>query len=56
MRDKVYVIGLGYVGLPSAVAHHQFKALTDNDYKKLSKDEPIVSDIKNIVKNPSWRL
>ena len=39
-----------------AVAHHQFKALTDRDYKKLSKDEPVVIDIKNIVKTPSWRL
>lgn len=48
--------GKKYDAIVVAVAHHQFKALTDGDYKKLSKDEPVIIDIKNIVKTPSWRL
>lgn len=48
--------GQKYDAIVVAVAHHQFKALTDNDYKKLSKNEPVIIDIKNIVKTPSWRL
>jgi len=45
-----------YDSIVVAVAHHQFKALTDDDYKKMSKNKPVVIDIKNIVTNPSWRL
>ena len=45
-----------YDAIVVAVAHHQFKELTDDDYKTLSKDEPVIIDIKNIVKNPTWRL
>jgi UDP-N-acetyl-D-glucosamine/UDP-N-acetyl-D-galactosamine dehydrogenase len=48
--------GKKYDAIVVAVAHHQFIALTDDDYKKLSKDVAIIIDIKNIVKNPSWRL
>lgn len=48
--------GAKYDCIVVAVAHHQFKTLTDSDYKKLSKDEPVIIDIKNIVKNPFWRL
>ncbi|WP_440067807.1 nucleotide sugar dehydrogenase [Tenacibaculum discolor] len=39
-----------------AVAHKQFKELTENDYKRISKDRPVIMDIKGIVKNPNWRL
>lgn len=48
--------GKKYDSIVVAVAHQQFKEFTSNDYKSLSKDEPVVIDIKNIVKNPSWRL
>ena len=48
--------GKKYDSIVVAVAHQQFKVLTDDDYKNLSKGEPVVIDIKNIVKNPSWRL
>ena len=48
--------GKKYDSIVVAVAHQQFKAFTSDDYKNLSKDEPVVIDIKNIVKNPSWRL
>jgi len=39
-----------------AVAHKQFKELTRADYQRISKDIPVIMDIKGIVKNPSWRL
>ena len=48
--------GKKYDSIVVAVAHHQFKALTSDDYKNLSKGDPVVIDVKNIVPNPSWRL
>ncbi|WP_281980550.1 nucleotide sugar dehydrogenase [Tenacibaculum mesophilum] len=45
-----------YDSIIVAVAHKQFKELTENDYKKISKDVPVIMDIKGIVKNPNWRL
>jgi len=48
--------GAKYDSIIVAVAHNQFKALTEDDYKKLSNAEPVIIDIKNIVKKPSWRL
>lgn len=45
-----------YDSIIVAVAHQQFKVLTDNDYKYISKGNPIIMDIKGIVKNPNWRL
>lgn len=45
-----------YDSIIVAVAHKQFKELTENDYKKISKDTPVIMDIKGIVKNPNWRL
>lgn len=48
--------GEKYDSIVVAVAHQQFKALTHDDFINLSKGEPVVIDIKNIVNNPSWRL
>lgn len=48
--------GEKYDSIVVAVAHQQFKALTHDDFKNLSKGEQVVIDIKNIVNNPSWRL
>ncbi|AZJ32476.1 UDP-N-acetyl-D-galactosamine dehydrogenase [Tenacibaculum mesophilum] len=45
-----------YDSIIVAVAHKQFKELTENDYKKISKNVPVIMDIKGIVKNPNWRL
>ncbi|REH45767.1 UDP-N-acetyl-D-galactosamine dehydrogenase [Tenacibaculum gallaicum] len=45
-----------YDSIIVAVAHKQFKELTDDDYKKISKETPVIMDIKGIVKNPNWRL
>ena len=45
-----------YDSIIVAVAHKQFKELTGKDYEKISKDIPVIMDIKGIVKNPNWRL
>jgi UDP-N-acetyl-D-glucosamine/UDP-N-acetyl-D-galactosamine dehydrogenase len=45
-----------YDSIIVAVAHKEFKELTENDYKSISKDIPIIMDIKGIVKKPTWRL
>lgn len=45
-----------YDSIIVAVAHKQFKELTEKDYKKISKNAPVIMDIKGIVKNPNWRL
>jgi len=45
-----------YDSIVVAVAHQQFKELTHDDFNNLSNGEPVIIDIKNIVKNPSWRL
>lgn len=45
-----------YDSIIVAVAHKQFKELTESDYKKISRDTPVIMDIKGIVKNPNWRL
>lgn len=39
-----------------AVSHKEFKAYTDKDYAKLTTDTKVIIDVKNIVKNPTWRL
>jgi UDP-N-acetyl-D-glucosamine/UDP-N-acetyl-D-galactosamine dehydrogenase len=45
-----------YDAIVVAVSHKHFKSYTESDYKKLSNVDEIVIDIKNIVKNPTWRL
>jgi len=45
-----------YDAIVVAVAHKQFIAYKEDDYKKLSLDKPIIIDIKGIVNNPTWRL
>ncbi len=45
-----------YDAIVVAVAHKEFKNLKVNDYNKLSKETPVIIDIKGIVQNPSWRL
>ncbi len=39
-----------------AVAHNQFKILSRSDYENISKDTPVLIDVKGIVENPTWRL
>ena len=45
-----------YDAVVVAVAHRQFKALTQKDYESISSDTPVLMDIKGIVEKPSWRL
>jgi len=45
-----------YDSIIVAVAHKEFKELTENDYNHISNDIPVIMDIKGIVKNPNWRL
>jgi UDP-N-acetyl-D-galactosamine dehydrogenase len=45
-----------YEAIVVAVAHRQFKKLTGTDYKNISKEKPVIMDVKGIVKNPNWRL
>ena len=45
-----------YDAIVVSVGHQQFKAYTANDYSQLSNDKKIIIDIKNIVKDPAWRL
>ncbi len=45
-----------YDAIIVAVSHKQFKSFTSNDYSQLSNDTKVVIDVKNIVKNPTWRL
>ena len=45
-----------YDAIIVAVSHDIFKEYNSNDYKKLSNGPQVIIDIKNIVKNPTWRL
>jgi len=45
-----------YDAIVVAVAHSQFKTLSEDDYKSISNKEPLIIDVKGIVKNPTWRL
>jgi len=45
-----------YDSIVVAVSHKQFIALSEDDYKSISSDAPVIMDIKGIVPNPSWRL
>jgi UDP-N-acetyl-D-galactosamine dehydrogenase len=45
-----------YDSIVVAVAHKQFKELTETDYINISNGKPVIIDIKGIVKNSNWRL
>ena len=45
-----------YDAIIVAVGHEQFKKITTEQYKSMSKATPIVIDVKGIVKKPTWRL
>ena len=45
-----------YDAVVVAVSHKEFKAYTADDYSRLSSNIKVIIDIKNIVKNPTWRL
>ncbi len=39
-----------------AVGHQLFKAFDREQYAVISKDEPVIIDVKGIVEHPTWRL
>jgi UDP-N-acetyl-D-galactosamine dehydrogenase len=45
-----------YDAIIVAVGHNEFKDISTKDYEGMSKNEPIVIDVKGIVKKPTWRL
>lgn len=45
-----------YDSIILAVAHQQFKALDRKAYEQISTEEPVLIDVKGIIKNPTWRL
>ena len=45
-----------YDAIVVAVAHKEFIVLSEKDYLHVSNENPVIIDIKGIVKNPTWRL
>ena len=45
-----------YDAIIVAVGHDDFKEITQEQYAGLSNGEPIIIDVKGIVKKPTWRL
>jgi UDP-N-acetyl-D-galactosamine dehydrogenase len=45
-----------YSAIIVAVAHDQFKTITNNSYQEISDGELILIDIKGIVEKPTWKL
>jgi len=45
-----------YEAIIVAVAHKQFKKYTTKNFSQLCNKVEVIIDIKNIVKNPTWRL
>jgi UDP-N-acetyl-D-galactosamine dehydrogenase len=45
-----------YSAIIVAVAHDQFKSITNNSYQEISDGELILIDIKGIVEKPTWKL
>ncbi|MCF6207466.1 MAG: nucleotide sugar dehydrogenase, partial [Sulfurovum sp.] len=45
-----------YDAIIVAVGHDKFKQISPEQYAGLSRGEPIVIDVKGIVKEPTWRL
>lgn len=45
-----------YDAIVVAVAHEQFRALSQKELETLLSNEAVIIDIKGIVENPTWRL
>jgi len=45
-----------YDSIIVAVAHDEFKEITQEEFAGLSKGEPVIIDVKGIVEKPTWRL
>jgi UDP-N-acetyl-D-galactosamine dehydrogenase len=45
-----------YSAIIVAVAHDQFKSITNDEYNTISDGDLILVDIKGITQNPTWKL
>jgi len=54
--DNPFLADIKYDAIIIAVAHTQFKVLKIKEYNKISKQKPIIIDVKAISPNPTWRL
>ncbi len=45
-----------YDAIIIAVGHDKFKEVTTEQYKSMSRGNPIVMDVKGVVEKPTWRL
>jgi len=45
-NTRIAIIGLGYVDLPLAVAHDEFKKMSVSDIKAFGKKDHILYDVK----------
>ena len=48
-NTRIAIIGLGYVGLPLAVAHDEFKKMSVRDIKAFGTKEHILYDVKYLL-------
>ena len=56
MINDPFMSNKKYDAIIVAVSHKQFKKYTSDDYSRISTDIQVIMDIKNIIKNPTWRL
>ena len=54
--DELPLNSKKYDSIIVAVGHDKFKEITQEQYESMSRGEPIVIDVKGIVKEPTWRL
>lgn len=54
--DNPFTAQKKYDAVVVAVAHHQFRALSMDEYVRISTPEPVLIDVKGIVEAPTWRL
>ena len=45
-----------YDAIVAAVAHQQFRTLSQDDFNRILNENPVIIDIKGIVEKPTWRL
>ena len=50
------VLSKKYDAIVVAVVHDQFKEISMDEYKRLSRNEMVVTDVKGIVPRPTWQL
>jgi len=54
--DNPFEADKKYDSIVLAVAHQMFKDLSMEDYNGISTQQPVLIDVKGIIKKPTWRL